>query len=253
MIAEKIRLLLTPRGLKIAGQSLLVLGGNIISLLNSSLYPVARHDFWKQDQEFVKIRKSVLGRSMLDTRKLHLFYNFAKATVGRSGHIAEVGVYKGGTAKVLIEIFRNDPTRPQIHLFDTYEGMVEAKVSGEVFRKGDLGDTSLESVQDFLGISSLIHYHKGDIESTRSDVGELKFKFVHIDVDYYQSIVDCFDFFYQRLLPGGIIVFDDYGAVSCPLASKAVNECCLIHGLNPIYLYTTQAIIIKPILSDFDF
>lgn len=245
MWSEKTRILFSPQGIKYAFRAIFVLAGGILSYLSSSLYAIALHDMWKRDPEFVKIRKQVLGRSMLDTRKLHVFYNLARTKTGQPGDIAEIGVYKGGTAKILCEVFGADSARPRIHLFDTFEGMIETKNSDEVFEKGNLSDTSVESVREFLGNPGYVDFHKGPIAETRCVAEDLQFKFVHIDVDLYQSHKECIDYFYDRLLPGGIMVFDDYGALSCPNASLAIDEFCKERGIHSVYLYTTQAIIIK--------
>jgi hypothetical protein len=47
---------------------------------------------------------------------------------------------------------------------------------------------------------------------------------VHIDVDLYQPYVDSIEFFYPRLLDGGVMVFDDYGSAGFMGARKAVDE-----------------------------
>ena len=43
-------------------------------------------------------------------------------------------------------------------------------------------------------------------------------------MDLYQPIKDSLDFFYDRTLKNGIIVFDDYGYISFPGAKKAVDD-----------------------------
>ena len=51
-----------------------------------------------------------------------------------------------------------------------------------------------------------------------------KFKFVHLDVDNYQPYKESLEFFYDKMVPGGIILFDDYDCDCCPGANKAVDE-----------------------------
>ena len=50
------------------------------------------------------------------------------------------------------------------------------------------------------------------------------FCFVHADADVYPSTKDICEFFYPRLTPGGLIIFDDYGYSGAPGAKKAVDE-----------------------------
>lgn len=50
------------------------------------------------------------------------------------------------------------------------------------------------------------------------------FALVHVDVDLYQPTLDSLEFFFPRLLPGGILVCDDYGSGSYPGARTAMDE-----------------------------
>lgn len=61
------------------------------------------------------------------------------------GSIAELGVYKGGSAKLLCS-FSQDA---DIHLFDTSEGMPETS-NVDHHQKGDSSDCSLTEVKTYL-------------------------------------------------------------------------------------------------------
>jgi len=54
--------------------------------------------------------------------------------------------------------------------------------------------------------------------------GTRTFSFVHIDLDIYSAIKSACEFFYCRMQPGGVLLFDDYGHSSCPGARAAVDE-----------------------------
>ena len=51
-----------------------------------------------------------------------------------------------------------------------------------------------------------------------------RFCFIHLDVDIYSSYIECLDELYAKLVPGGVVVFDDYGSSKWPGAKKAVDE-----------------------------
>jgi len=57
--------------------------------------------------------------------------------------------------------------------------------------------------------------------------------------------MDCCDFFYKRLARGGIIIFDDYGYITCPGAKKAIDEFFSGKPEYPCYLPTGQCFAIK--------
>lgn len=53
-------------------------------------------------------------------------------------------------------------------------------------------------------------FYKGYFPSTAGPVIDLRFSFVHLDVDLYESTKSCLEFFYPRLNVGGVISPDDY-------------------------------------------
>jgi O-methyltransferase len=54
------------------------------------------------------------------------------------------------------------------------------------------------------------------------------------------------NFFWPRLVPGGIVVCDDYGFTTCPGARSAMDEFFAELGVGIIELTTGQALAIKP-------
>jgi O-methyltransferase len=133
------------------------------------------------------------------------------------GEFAECGVWLGGSAKVLLK------GRP-LHLFDTFKGMPDNDdPSGHA--EGDFGDTSAVLVKDYLGDPVSVYYHIGKIPETFEGLEDTRYSFVHIDVDLYQSTKDCLDYFLPRMVPGGVMVFDDYGFPDYTESEKkAVDE-----------------------------
>lgn len=66
----------------------------------------------------------------------------------------------------------------------------------------------------------------------------LQFRFCHIDVDVYQSAKDIVDWIWDKMVPGGIVVYDDYGFDTCDGITQFVEEQMtytdrlVIHNLN---------------------
>lgn len=68
--------------------------------------------------------------------------------------------------------------------------------------------------------------------------------FVHVDVDLYQSAIDCCKYFYRLLVPGGVMIFDDYGFGTCPGVRLAVDE--FFKGRHGhFYIPTGQYVVVK--------
>ena len=140
------------------------------------------------------------------------------------GAFAEVGVYKGETARM---IHAMDPSRV-FHLFDTFTGFskedlqaeksTEAKYSTENF-----SDTSIETVKAFIKGNEQIQFHAGYFPGTTQGLTEKSYAFVHIDADLYSPTIAALTYFYPKLSPGGVIMVHDYNH-TWEGAERAIRE-----------------------------
>lgn len=160
-------------------------------------------------------------RSLLGAHAKYLLCCLAQDATRRCpGDVAECGVYKGGTAKILAELVCDRP----VHLFDTFSGMPETDPGKDIHQAGDFNDTSLEVVQAYLSDHANVNCIAGLIPASLETVSCRTFSFVHVDLDIYASIKAACEFFYCRLQAGGTLLFDDYGYASCPGARSAIEE-----------------------------
>ena len=142
------------------------------------------------------------------------------------GEIAEVGVYKGETAKL---IHHYCPER-KLNLFDTFEGFSEKDVlkENDQIRNSEsvknFKDTSLDFILNFIeSKNSNIRVFKGYFpDSVNEKLKHTNFSFVHLDADLYEPTKNGLEFFYPRVSSGGIILIHDYNA--WPGCRKAVDE-----------------------------
>lgn len=195
-----------------------------------------------KDEEFHAIKKYLVEHTLtlIDINRLYILYQLCKDIENKDGDLAEVGVYKGGSLYLMSQVLKDK----KIFAFDTFEGMPEVCEHDNAHRKGDFSQTSLEGVQKSVGASN-VEYHQGIFPDTSEPIKENKFSFVHIDVDIYKSVIDCSEFFYSRMVPGGYMIYDDYGFITCKGARKAVDEFFADKPERVIYLPTGQALIIK--------
>ena len=81
-----------------------------------------------------------------------------------------------------------------------------------------------EVLKDF----KFVEIFKGWIPEKFNKVKDKKFSFVHIDVDLYEPTLQSLEFFFPRLIEGGIIVCDDYNSFGFDGAKKAWSMSFLI-------------------------
>lgn len=152
------------------------------------------------------------------------------------GAIAELGVYRGRTARLLHHYF---PDRP-LHLFDTFQGFskkdidAERKTTGLNVDENHFADTNVEKVLSHINpLNDRVKVFPGYFPDsiTRDIEGEL-YALVHLDADLYEPTLNGLKHFYDRLSKGGFVIVHDYNA--WPGARKAVDEFCNSKGIFPI-------------------
>jgi len=164
-------------------------------------------------------------------------------TLFLEGDTAECGVYKGASSYLICR--RIPGLGKSHHIFDSFEGLSAPRLEdGSYWKKGDLSSSEKvlrENLKDF----SYVKYYKGWIPEKFLMVSDLAFCFVHLDIDLYQPTLDSLIFFYQRMVPGGIILCDDYGFISCPGAKKAMDSYFIDKPEKIISLPTGQGFVMK--------
>ncbi|WPU98529.1 TylF/MycF/NovP-related O-methyltransferase [Mucilaginibacter sp. cycad4] len=159
------------------------------------------------------------------------------------GDFVECGVWRGGSTMAAIDtLIKAGDTRRDIYLYDTFEGMSEPTELDKVFtgtgadelmnssRKEDPTSvwcySALEEVQANVGTlkypKQLVHYVKGKVEDSIPQTLPGKIALLRLDTDWYESTKHELEHLYPLLVPGGVIIIDDYGHWEG--ARKAVDE-----------------------------
>jgi len=192
-------------------------------------------------REFKDLFKDVKGFTVVGKKRCFWIWLLAKYAATKRGEIAEIGVYKGGTARI---IAKSCPEK-KVHLFDTFAGMPEVNSKIDSHKEGDFSDTSLEKVTNFLIDCSNVIFHPGFFPKTTVNLKDKKFCFVYIDVDIYSSTKDCLNFFYERVTTGGVIVFDDYKWETCLGVKLAIDEFFSDKPERPVETEKYQCAVVK--------
>ena len=155
--------------------------------------------------------------------------------------MAEVGVYRGGSAKLISEL----KVDRHLHLFDTFEGLPdlnEFDTSGE-FHKGQFDTTSYDFVTNLLSGYPNVHIHRGYFPDTAVGLDNECFSFVHLDVDLHATTKSALEFFYPKMVKGGIIISHDY--VTADGVKRAFDDFFLDKPEPILVVSDTQCIIVK--------
>jgi hypothetical protein len=100
---------------------------------------------------------------------------------------------------------------------------------------------SIERVQQSLSGFPKVTYGPGWIPQAFPK-DERQYRFVHVDVDLYQPTRDSLEYFWPRLVPGGVLVCDDYNWSG---AKRAVEEFAAESRAKFSVTPHTQAVIVR--------
>lgn len=171
------------------------------------------------------------------------------------GAFVECGVWKGGAAGLMALVnLRHGAERRPIHLFDAFDDICEpdAEVDGErAVREvgrwakrggtagrliplrgfydhrggpGTLGDNRA-LLEERLGYDpGHLHYHQGWFQETLpAQHGQIQeIAVLRIDADWYASTRVCLEHLFGKVVSGGFVIIDDYGAYEG--CRRAVDE-----------------------------
>jgi O-methyltransferase len=198
---------------------------------------------WESDERFQRLLRDAAGVTLLDPLRFYMLYQAALLVKHLPGDALEIGVYRGGTARLLGHVLAG--AGKTLHLFDTFAGMPAVDPRKDTVKEGLFSDSSLELVKaNLAGIPGVV-YHPGLFPDTAGPVEDSRFCLAHVDVDIHRSIADACAFVYPRLERGGVMVFDDYGSPACPGVKPAVDEFCAQSQERPFYLPTGQCLVFK--------
>jgi len=154
-------------------------------------------------------------RSLINAEQMREMCAVAAATP--PGDFVEVGVYQGGSAVKLAAVAADQARR--LWLFDTFTGIPEQTDGVDFHKIGDFSDTSVGAVRELLPDALIV---VGDAAETlpATDTGPVAF--AHLDCDQYATYRACIVELSPRMVRGGVMWFDDYGALDG--ATKAVDE-----------------------------
>jgi predicted O-methyltransferase YrrM len=128
---------------------------------------------------------------------------YAMSNVELPGSVVEFGVFKGGTIRHIAQTL---PDR-EIHGFDSFEGLPVAW-AGTGHDRG-----AFHAGGKLPNVPRNVTLHRGLFDQTLPDWDRRTpgpIAFVHVDCDLYQSTKTILDVLRGRLVPGVVIVFDDY-------------------------------------------
>ena len=221
--------------------------------------------------DYIHYNPSFAGHMNL-ARFLALYETY-KQTLGLSGHIAEVGVWKASCllyfAK-LTQLFEPE-SFTLVHGFDWFRGLLPGpdemtdrvqELWGESTHSAD--ENRLRTIEEaeemhrkiskliaIQNLDHIVHLHKLDVtkelDSFFKEYPHFQFKIVFLDAGTYEVVKACLPHFWPRLISGGILILDQFNHEIAPGETRAVREYLPDMPIHS-YVFTghPSAYIVKP-------
>ncbi len=128
---------------------------------------------------------------------------YACSLADHEGDVLEFGVGKGRTLRILCELFPDQP----VYAFDSFEGLptdwTHDRRQGRYETGGRPPDNLPDNAEVFVGMfaDQLPRY----LQRSSAEV-----RLIHLDCDLYESAREVLFGLAPRLVPGSVIVFDEY-------------------------------------------
>ena len=200
------------------------------------------------DREDRKVVESVLSRKLSMASPERLFTTLLACRhvchQGLEGDFVECGVWRGGNSIVAGDVFARLAPEKSVYLFDTFSGMTEP--TAHDVRSGDgrpaaddygpdaggsaehrcyASRQEVEANLKAFGIAGdRVRLIEGDVLETLAEPQNLPaaISVLRLDTDWYESTKRELEVLWPRLVPGGVLIVDDYGHWGG--AKKAVDE-----------------------------
>jgi O-methyltransferase len=193
-------------------------------------------------------------RTFLYYNRLYTLYQATRNVVRQfpTGQLRflEAGVHRGGSARFIAEVAaRHGGGRVALTAVDTFDGhAIEDLPDGEEggHLPGSFRGPTVDEVRDYLRDLPFVDVVAGRIQDVGPTLRD-DLHLVHVDVDIYAPTRYALELAHERLLPGGVVVVDDYGFTTCPGARQAVDEFVAAHAAGFILfaLDSGQALVVR--------
>lgn len=210
-------------------------------------------DFIK-DEKFARAYKTALDTNPWDGFTLqwrtYIVCWFANHVKALEGDFIECGVNTGAYSRAVIEYIDFDKYDKTFYLFDTFNGLAEELVTEREMEVGindyfgTYKDVYTQVVKTFKYFN--VKIIRGVVPNTLNECNAKKIAYLSIDMNCVLPEIAAADYFWPKIVSGGVIILDDYGFSKHINQKVAFDQFAKNKGVQILSLPTGQGIIIKP-------
>lgn len=206
-----------------------------------------------KDPDFIKAEQAGAATGSWDHIhwRVHTILWAAHHCKNLEGDFVECGTNKGGYARAICEYLDFASLDKTFYLLDTFKGLdenlltTEEKASGKKEYFQAFYSDCFEQVKNTFSSLPNVKLVQGSVPGTLAQVASDKIAFLSVDMNNVNPEIASLDFFWDKLIPGGMIVLDDYAYVTYNLQHDAHDKWARQKGIKILSLPTGQGLIVK--------
>lgn len=215
---------------------------------------LSKHDFpFSKDCKFLKAKQAAISSVGLDYRidlRLHqaIWASHNALQLRKISNFVELGTGRGFVMRSTVEYLRlcGFSHRFKLHLFDTFlpYSVDELGNQNSHYQKNPVYADSFEATKNnFTGLNVVFHPGKLPYELEKTNIVDISF--LHIDLNSPSIEVACLQKLWPRIIPGGIVLIDDYAYEGNSLTTKVFDEFATRIGKVILTTASGQGILIR--------
>jgi O-methyltransferase len=161
------------------------------------------------------------------------------------GDFVECGVWRGFCSAVLTQYLDFQMQDRTFYLYDTFEGIPpdldSEKHDSPLFREAGLYESVLARFARYPNVRVV----KGTVPDSFAQSVPERIAFMHIDMNSSKSEIATLEALFDRIVPGGLVVFDDYGWTGYQAQQVAEDAWTRRRGHRILELPTGQGLLIR--------
>jgi hypothetical protein len=165
------------------------------------------------------------------------------------GDFVECGVYRGGLARAILQYLDwPKDSRRRFFLLDTFCGFPpEHRALAASVHRQDYLEDCYDQVRERFAPWPAVTLIRGPVPQTLQQVAAQRIGFLSIDMNCAEPEVAALEFFWPRLVAGGVVVLDDYAfAEPYRRQKEAIDRWAAAVAISILTLPTGQGLVIKP-------
>jgi O-methyltransferase len=236
-----------------------ILPKSSITYSNDLLYTFHNADFLKIPlfKESYELGKNTDGGTLLKNYdiqwRIHVLCWAATHAMHLEGDFVDCGVHTGIFARSVIHYTNFQKSNKKYFLLDTFSGLSEKYSSEEELMRNNLMGYNKEDSNLLYSqvVNTFKDYNveiiKGAVPETLVKVESKRVSYLSIDMNCVAPEIAALEFFWDKIVSGGVIILDDYGyANSTNDQKKAHDAFAKRKNIEILTLPTCQGFIIKP-------